>query len=554
MNMATKKILRKGWLGLLLVFFIGIAFTPMAQPEQAEKQILRMATKYSDAKTLDPHRATGGQDRVVVGHIFNGLVRYKPGNLSADSIEPDLASSWTVSSDGREWTFYLNKNITFHAYNGKQGYELTSDDIIYSLKRAADPKRSAFAADYSNMTFEATDRYTVKITLKEAVSPYLFLPKFADRAGGLIVCKKAIEDKGEDWFKTHPVGTGAFMFKQYTPMEKVILVRNLNYFRGEPKLDEIDIFYMPNLSSRELAIQKGEIDVIEGIRDPSWLKKAKKIPGLIVDAIGTGETMEAHLNMSVEPLNLLKVRQAIAYALNRNEYMAVFGDEITDPIYSAVPVGDMIGGLSREECTQEGLLYEFDIGKARQLLSEAGYPNGFSLKVLTSESDAYRTAYTLLQAQLRRVGINIDLSIVDHASFHAKIRENLNPIVIYLCRRPNPDIILTQFYFSESIVVKGKKPVTNFSHIGALDADGDGKIESIDDLILAARKEKDPQKQIEFWKEAQKNILRYMVSYPLISSGFLFARKPYVDWGYELVTIADGPKATEITRILKKGS
>jgi peptide/nickel transport system substrate-binding protein len=309
---------------------------------------------------------------------------------------------------------------------------------------------------------------------------------------------------------------------------------------------------MPDVNSREMALQKGEVDVIKGPREQAWGEKIGKSRGIVVDSFESSETMIAHFNMSIEPLKLLKVRQAIAYAMNRNEFLAMYGEKLAKPIYSPVPAKYMRGGLTREECAEKNLLYGFNLAKAREMLGQAGYPKGFSLDVITSELPVIKLAYEVMQAHLKKVGIDLRLTVVDHSTFHTQIRQNLNPIVIYVCERPNPDVILTQFYHSDSIVVKGKKPVTNFSHLGVVDADGDGTVDSIDDLIQAARVEIDPGKQLNLWKEAQTRILRNMVSYPILDIGYLFARKPSLDWGFKLVSIADGPKPTESTQIVKE--
>ena len=541
-------------LGVALVVIVTLALS-FNQALADEGQVLRMACKYSDAKNLDAHRATGSQDRVVVTLVFNGLLRYQPGNMSVDAIIPDLATeipSPKVLADGRQqWILKLKQGVMTHPYEGNPGYELTSEDVVYSYQRAADPKRSSFSIDYSGMAFEALDKYTVQVTVDKPLSAFLFLPKLVNRGGGLIVAKKALEQKGDEWFKTHPVGTGPFVFQKYVPREKVVLTRNPNYFRGAPKLAGVVWYYMPIVSSREMALQKGELDVIEGPKEQVWAEKMAKTPGVQVDRINSSETIIAHFNMTVKPLNLLKVRQAIAYAMNRKEFVAVYGAKLSQPIYSIVPVGRMIAGLTRQEVAKEDLLYEYDLSKAKKLLAEAGYPNGFSLDVFTSGSKTYKRAYELVQAQLRRIGIDLKLSVVDHSAFHARIRQNLNPIVFYACMRPNPDVFLTQFYYSDSIVVTGKKAITNFSHIGEVDADGDGKIDSVDNLIVGARLESDPNKQVALWKEAQFELLRKMASYPLITVGYIFARNPKVDWGFELVTVTDGPKPTELTKIAK---
>jgi peptide/nickel transport system substrate-binding protein len=551
----SKISMREFWKVGVMVFLLGtVLFVPLPKAQQTESQTLRIGFDVTDIKTLDPHLATGSQDRIIAEIIFNGLLRYKPGNQTTAAIEPDMAKAIPVPKilpDGRQqWIFTLKPGILYHPYNGNPGYELTSADVVYSFQKAADPKRSAFSADYARMTFEALDKYTVSIVLEKPISSHLFLPRVANRAGGLIVCKGPLMEKGDEWFKTHPVGTGPFSFKSYKPMEKVVLSGNKSYFRGAPKLAGIEFFFLPDVNSREMALQKGEVDVIKGPREQAWGEKVEKTPGIVVDVIGSSETVVAHFNMSIEPLKLLKVRQAIAYALNRREFLAVYGDKLTQPIYSPIPSKHMISGLTREECAEKNLLYEFNLNKAKDLLKEAGYPKGFSLDVFTSEQPSYKLSYELIQAQLRKAGIDIKLSVVDHSTFHTRIRQNLNPIVVYVCERPNPDVILTQFYHSESIVGKGKKPVTNFCHIGSVDADGDGKVDNMDDLIERARVEPDPEKQVSLWKEAQRRILQNMIAYPIVDIGYLFARKPDVDWGYKFVSIADGPKVTENTNKL----
>jgi peptide/nickel transport system substrate-binding protein len=552
--MQKKKVLFSNKLTVVLAVMVTLAFS-FNQAPAADDQVMRLACKYGDAKSLDAHRATGSQDRLVVGLVFNGLLRYPPGNLAADAIIPDLATevpSPKVLADGRQqWVFKLRTGVKTHPYDGNPGYELTSEDVVYSFQRAADPKRSSFAVDYSGMMFEAPDKYTVQVTVDKPISAFLFLPKFSNRGGGLVVAKKAVEEKGNDWFKTHPVGTGPFVFQKYVPREKVVMTRNATYFRGAPKLAGVEWYYMPNVSSRELALQKGELDVIEGPKEQAWGEKVAGLPGVEVDFINSAETITAHFNMTVKPLDQLKVRQAMAYAINRKEFVAVYGPDVSSEIYSIVPVGRMIAGLTKEEAAKENLVYEYNLAKAKKLLAEAGYPKGFTLDGFTSESTTYKRAYELLQAQLRRIGIDMKLSVVDHSAFHARIRQNLNPIVFYACMRPNPDVILTQFYSADAIVVTGKKAKTNFSHIGGVDADGDGKMDSIDDLIVGARVASDPNKQAALWKEAQLELLRKMTSYPVITVGYLFARNPKVDWGYEMVTITDGPNPTEVTKIDK---
>lgn len=526
-------------LGIVLLF----GFLGNSQGELAQEQVLRLAFDAADLGTLDPHFAASTNDRGIVQMIFDGLVRYKPGDINPANIEPDLAVAIPEPEivDGKQvWTFQLRQGVMCHPWGGNPGYELTAEDVVYSLQKSADKTRSAYAGEYVGMTFETVGRYTVKITVDKPLSKLLFLPKFTNYAGGFIVCKRAVEALGDEAFKTNPVGTGPFMFKEYKPMERVVLVRNENYFRGKPYLERVEIYYMPDESSREFGLEKGELEVIEGPPEQPWLEKMRAIPGVVVDVFGPDDTVVLHINMAKGPFTNLKVRQAVAYCLSRDELIAVIGPDISAPLYSPVPLY-MPGGLSREEVEAKGLAYDVDRAKARALLAESGYPNGFSIEVVITERGEYHIPMVNIQSQLRDCGIDVNLKVVDHPTFHTLIRQDINPLVLYVCTRPNADVFLTRFYHSASIVVTGAKPDTNFSHIS-----------SIDDLIEAARAELDPAKQVALWKEAQFKILEEMAAKPLYTKRFIYARKPYVDYGYELLaSLAYTPAINELTKILK---
>lgn len=509
-----------------------------AEPE--EPLILRYADSAADLGTMDPHFAASTNDRNLADMIFNGLLRYKPGDGSV--IEPDLAEEMPTQEvvDGQQvWTFKLRQGVMCHPSSVNEAYELTAEDVVYSLQKSANAERSAYAGEYNNITFEAVDDYTVTITLDNPISSVLFFPKVADYAGGFIVCKQAVEALGDEGFKTQPVGTGPFMFESYSPQEKVTLVANENYFRGQPLLDGVEYRYMPELNSRELGLLSGDLDVINGAAEGIWVERLSEEEGIMVDVYGVGEVAVIHFDITVEPLDNPLVRQAIAYALDRDEFLALFGEPVSGNVYSQVPAQFLVGGLTQEEVAELGLEYEFDRERAQELLAEAGYPDGFSLKMVSSERESYLKNYQSMQAQLAEVGIDIEIDVVDHSSMHNLIREDVNPIVIYVAWRPNADVYLTRFYHSDSIVVTGAKPDTNFSHYTG-----------IDDLIEAARVELDPEKQIELWKEAQIKLLEEMISYPLQYQSQVTARSDKVDFGHELKSVlALYPQITEKTTI-----
>jgi peptide/nickel transport system substrate-binding protein len=529
----------------LLVGFAGAA-------DLAKDQSLSIAFDAGDLKSLDPHRATTTSDRATVDMMFNGLVRCPPGNQV--KVEPDIAESWAVSADKKVWTFKLRKGVFFHPFPGSpNGYELTAEDVVFSLKRAVNKDTSAYAGDYSGISFEAADPMTVKITIDTPISEPLFLAKFANYTGGFIVCKKAIETKGEEWFKTNPIGTGPFRFESYEPRQKVVLVANPKYFRGAPILKKVIVRYMPDVNSREMGLRTGELHIIEGLKEDKWIEKVSTFKDVKAPTFGPCETQVLFFNMSLPPFNDLRVRKAFSYALSRDIIANFMGKSLAVPIYSPALAPPALGALTKDEALKAGVVYDNNVEQAKKLLAEAGFPNGFKTEVIISEmSSSYQKPMVAIQALVRKAGIDMQLKVVDHASFHSQIRENASPIVYYACWRPNPDVYLTQFFFSESVIQKGKKPITNFSHYGLVDANGDGKVDSVDQLIEQARWELNAQKQEALWKDAQIQILKDVAAVPVIRLLYTFPQKSYVDLGYPLEWSWQtySPQITEKTRIL----
>ena len=536
---------KRGYLGFVLALFLaGVMLLGPAMAQQlAKEQALTVAHDAGDLQTLDPHRAASTVDRSTVDSIFSGLVRYPPGNQV--NFEPDLAQAWKVSGDKKVWTFDLRKGVFFHPYPGNpSGYEVTSEDIVYSLKRAADTKRSSYAGEYSGMTFEAVNPSTVRITLEKPISETLFLAKVANYAGGFIVCRKALEEKGDDWFKTNPVGTGPFRFGSYDPRQKTVLVANEKYFRGAPILKSLTVRYMASVSSREFGLQTGELQVIEGLKEEKWMEKVATLPDVKVKTFGPCETQVLFINMTQKPFDDVRVRKAISYAISREEVAAFMGKGLAEPIYAAALAPPSPGALTKEEALKAGVVYENNIAEAKKLLAEAGFPNGIKMEVVISEMESsYRKPMIAIQAQLKKAGIDMALKVVDHSSFHTLIRKDASPLVYYAAWRPNVDVYLTRFYYSESAVVTGKKPDTNFSHYGA-----------VDDLIEKARWELDSAKQNALWKEAQIKILKDAAVVPIIRLLYNFPMKSNVDLGHPLEWSWEtySPQVTEKTRILAK--
>jgi peptide/nickel transport system substrate-binding protein len=493
-----------------------------AAPAAAATLNIGMAA--ADVSQLDPYRATSTQDKPVVSWIFSGLVRFKPGSLSLESLEPDLAESWTRSDDGKVWTFKLRPGVKFHGSYG----EVTADDVVFSLNRAADPKNSSFASDYAAFDkVEALDPLTVRITLKQPIPALLGL--VANYHGGNVVSRKAVEALGAD-FRLRPIGTGPFQFAEYRPNESVRLTANPAYFRGAPKLDGIMYRLIPADSARDLAFTSGELDIVYGRQDQRWAERFTKEPDVVVDIVRPAELSLLHLNMTHKPLDDLRVRQALAMAISQDQIVAFKGKMVTEPGVSIIPKGY----LGTDE---HAALPKYDPAKAKAMLAEAGYPNGITITAIQTSLPTMLTAMQIVQAQMKKAGIELKLDVVDHQTFHAQIRKDLSDVVYYAAARfPVADTYLTQFYHSASSIGQ-PGAVTNFSHCNAADKE-----------IEAARTEPDVEKQKALWTEAQRKIIAQVCAITLSEGLQVWAHRKNVDFGYDFKgAIHLGPVITEAT-------
>ena len=504
----------------LLAIALGFSAPAFAQPKTA----LNVGIAAQDIGQLDPHFAVSTIDRIVAAWMFNGLVRFPPGSNDPAKLEGDLAESWDTSPDGRTWTFHLRHGVQWQAGFG----EVTADDVVFSLKKAGDAKTSAFSSELRPVqTIEALDPYTVRLVLSQNVPNLLGI--VTNYSQGFIVPRKAVEQRGED-FKRNPVGSGPFAFGSVTPNQSLELKAHDGYFRGAPQIMTISYRFMPSDASRDLAFQNNELDLNYGRADQAWVNRTKALPHTVVDIFEPAEEAQLHLNITVKPFDDIRVRQAVAYAINRPELVRWRGTDVSREAQSVVPRGYL--GF-----TADNGLVGNNIDKAKALLKEAGYPDGITIKMIQSQLPEMLTAAQVFQAELKKAGINLDLQVVEHATYHQQIRQDLSPIVYYSAARfPIADVTLTQFFHSRSIV-KTPTAVTNFSHCDVADAE-----------IDAARVETDRAKQLALWAEAQRKIIAKVCAVPMFETLLVFAHHDDLDFGYRLEgSLSLGPLITEAT-------
>jgi peptide/nickel transport system substrate-binding protein len=502
----------------LLAATPALAQDATAEAPAADRPVLRLGTNAADIQNLDPHYASATGDRTIVDMVFNGLVRFTPGDAS--SFEPDLATEMptaTENEDGTQtWTFTLRDDVQVHASASTESYTLTSADVLFSYQKVANPDTSGYAGNYAGWTFDAPDETTFTITLESPLSETLFLPQVANYSGGYIVPQQPYEALGADAFITNPVGTGPFAFESYTTQQNVTLVANDSYFRGAPQLGGVEVRFVAEIASRENALLSGDLHVIMGLKEGQWVDTMGQNEGITVDAFGVLESVFLSLDVNHEILQDPLVREAILLSTNRENVLAIAGN-VGAPSYSIVPPTQP-GGLDEAAANEAGVNFTPDLDRARELLAEAGYAEGFELNLVSSEQEDYLRPYTVLQEELRQVGITINLEVVQHQAMHDLIREGSNPIVVYVAFRPTADVYLTQFFTTGG-------GVTNFSHF------------TLDDLVAEARATTDADEQAALWQQANVEIIQNFAGYGILGMNQVYARRAGVEYGHDLVSV-----------------
>lgn len=380
---------------------IGLALVALATVvglAYAQKGTLEIAVSQAPVG-LDPDIATAFSSFAVIGQIYEGLVEVN----SKLQIEPALATSWTVSPDGLTYTFDLRKGVKF-----QNGREMTSADVVYSFDRIMNPKTgSPQASAFSQVAkAEATGPYQVRFTLKEPFAPFL-----ANLTNLWVVPKEVVEANGN--LQKVAVGTGPFELDKVVPDTYVLLKANPYYYRpGEPKVEYLKYNIVPEASTEAAGLRTGTYQLLPTV-DPVTAQTLKRVPGVTI--LGTQDLAYSllGLNVSRKPFNDPRVREAINYAVNR--------PDVVQAVYlgNAVPGGPISPALKDWAVpVSQFPCYHPSVAKAKQLLAEAGYPNGFSTTIITfSTIKEVSDTAQVLQAQLAKVGIRAKVDVEEFGKF-----------------------------------------------------------------------------------------------------------------------------------------
>ncbi len=378
----------------------------------------------TEPTTIDPAIAWDLTGTTIEQSVFNTLLAYAPApGMAGTKLIPSLATEVPQPTNGgKTYVFHLRQGVMFQPPVSR---EMTADDVKYSFERMMKLPRAPATYFYVGVKgapayqagkakeitgVKVLDKYTVEFDLSYPDPAFLnaYTMWF-----GYVVAKEWVQKWGDRAVARHPLGTGPFIFVHWTPGREVVLKKNPNYWdKGKPYLDELKFVFSLTPSTALLKLERGEIDVLGDNIPPA------DIPRVLSDPQWKGQVQTQKfiagvyffMNQQFKPFDNVKVRQALSWAINREKLCKLQSGQAT-PLWQFFPEG-MPGSEPGKK------YYGYDPAKAKQLLAEAGYPNGFKTQLYSHNVDPFPKIIQSVQNDLAQIGVTASVKVLDRDTFY----------------------------------------------------------------------------------------------------------------------------------------
>jgi len=500
-------------LAIVAALLWGMALT------QGDPKVLNFGV-YFEPSGVDPHISTDAAATWMANNLYDTLLRYDTTTeedgtvVGTTSFKPWLAESWTMSDDGRTYVFQVRDGVPFH-----NGDILTADDVAFSLQRVlilnfapAQLLRTCTSADAVRVTG------SLEVTV-ELMSPCpFFLNLLVQTPTGAIISKAFVEANGgvqpetiNDFVRNNPMGTGPFTWGEREPGVLYQLVAFPDAWSGAPKLDRVDFRFISDLASQYVLMQQGALDAMYNppvdILEQSLANPAMKV--LDQRTVGLQTLYMPNKN---PPFDDVRVRQAVQYALDTQEIAdaATFG--LASQARGAFP--SLLAGFNDAHW-----VYDRDLEKARALLAEAGFPNGFDTTISYNSGNAQREISAVVaQAQLAEVGIRAEVQAVAWPTFVEGFREGTMPMYVV----SGLAAVVPDQFVDQSFTSKAAGPGGNYAYF----AD-----DEVDALSAELAETIDPQARLAIMDRIQARLMETLPSAYLYNAVLPYVVRAEVqDW------------------------
>lgn len=482
---------------LALIMVLSLFVAACGKPASGKAGGTLVFGRGTDSVSLDPAIVTDGESLRVTKNIFDTLLDYEDDSMI---VQEALAVKWKISDDGLTYTFNLRKDVKFH-----DGTPFNAEAVKYNFDRWKDPANSPkgvfeyYTSQFGDVIKEVVvvDEHTVEFRLNRTQGP--FLQNIAMASFG-IASPTAVEKWG-DKFGENPVGTGPFIFKEWKPKESITLDKNPDYWmKGYPFLDRVVFRSIEENSARLNALQAGDIDILDNLApgDVGTVEKNEKLALIMRPSFNV-----AYLGFNTEkaPLDNPKLRVAIAHAINKQGLVEAIFDGRAVPAKNPMP--PTLWGYN--DSIKD---YPFDLEKAKQLLAEAGYPNG--LKLTFHAMPAVRPympngpkAAEAIAEDLKKIGIETEIVSPEWPVYleDTKVGNMEMFILGWTGDNGDPDNFIYALLDQDNIGGNNRARYKN---------------QELHDLLIAAQMESDQKKREKMYKDAQEIIHKDQPWVPLV--------------------------------------
>ncbi|MCF7672685.1 ABC transporter substrate-binding protein [Bacillus subtilis] len=500
-----------------LLLATGLASLVLLSPALAD-QMLRLAIT-GDPRTIDVQMTT--DEYTIPLNVYDRLVEAETIAPGQSKILPSLAESWDISEDGKTYTLHLRKGVLFH-----NGEELTADDVVYTYDRMLNPATKALNTDILDFVegakarldgtaptvsgLQAVDKYTVKIVLTQPYAAFIALLASPQAS---IYNRKFTEPLGDKYGLSPDTvnGTGPFVLTDYTLNDSQRMEANEKYFKGRSKLDSVLIRVVPDAETMRMLFESDEIDVFDtdsAITQIPYFTKSEKWKDQIRKGPVAGLNYY-HINQKIKPFDDVRVRKAFQMGINRQE--------ILDKMFYGE--GQLENGIlpSGVACYTPATPIEYNPKKAKELLVEAGYPDGVDIAFsqVSSWSSKWVDLNQLVQAQLRESGFNTEIKVVDESAYYDMRKGGTinNYPQVWSADFNDPDNFFYTFFSKSGTSVRG------FNN----------EDQEVFDGIEKARGMTNPDERCKLYEQLTERIVQTDAAWvPLFSLNHLFIVQPRV--------------------------
>ena len=478
------------YLRLLTILALCLVWAAGVQAATSADELVFGTT--SDVVGMSPVLTNDTQSSAINDQIYETLFTREIKDFG--KVVPLLAESYETPDD-TTWIIKLKKGIKFH-----DGTDFNAQAVVFTFQRIVDPKVASPRASILGAmeSVKALDDYTVELKTKYAYGPMLACLAHTNTA---IVSPTAVQKYGD--LMNNPVGTGPFKFAKRVPGNFVTLEANQDYWGGAPKLKTFTFKVVPEISSLVAMLETGEIDFLLRL-PPEQLDRLKANPNIEVVMEQGTRIQYLGFNHKFPPLDNLKVRQAIAHAVDRELFISTLNGT---GYFSSGIIGPQVFGYTKEV---EAAGYAYDPEKAKALLKEAGFENGFDIVLYTSNRPEYMSMAEIIQAQLAEVGIKAELNVMEWGAYLGATRKHEHQL--FLLGWSNLTVDGSELIYpnlhSDNLESSDRSNYTN---------------EEICNMILETRTNLDQTKRLDLLNKANIALVKDVAMIPLCHMNVVYA-------------------------------